>query len=807
MSWLLFKNSLLFAGLATLLALGAGLASGVFLLACGPRIRRFGMAVGIVTLALPPFLVANCWLDLLGQTGGWRAWLPVNMYDLRSAATVMGLLLWPIPMFASMAAWLRLEPEHFEVEPRLRGRQLLRHLLLPAAGPMASAAAVLVFVLALANFAIPALFQVRVFTAEIWLRFSTNYDEWGALQASLPVVAVPVLGWLWLRRREVSWPRDAGAAAPSLVRRRVGWPVLAVCGAIAVLVGTLAAAVPVVELVSSRRTWTALGPALAAGGAAAWTSGWLAGAAATLVTLGGVVCWRWRWGAWFWVPFLLPGVFVGLVLIWVLNRPGLGLLYPSTGLVVAALTIRYLGAGWHAAMTGHRTADADLADAVRLAGGSRWQVWRLGIWPQVRWPLVVGWYAVYLLSLWDVETLVLIMPPGAETLALRVFNLLHYGHNPQVNALCLILLGLALAPLLLGAGWRWLRELAVLRRPVAPALLGLFGLFALVGCSRDGTGAARLESRFFSQAEPLGTRGRGAGQFNKPRSLVTDRHDDLFVVDMTGRVQAFRPDGIFLRLWQMPQTDLGRPKGMGLDGEGGIIVVEPHYSRVNHFSPEGTLRQQWGEHGTNAGQLMMPRAVAVNSHGEIWICEYGATERVQRFSPDGRHLLLALGRFGTAPGEFNRAEGLGVDRQDRLYVADSCNHRIQVFDPDGKWLRSYGRAGSGLGEFSYPYDIRVDPAGNQFVCEFGNSRIQVFDAQDRPLEVIGSPGAAPGQFSNPWSLALDSAGDLYVADAGNHRVQKLRRRGAAGPGPSRTKPGRPVTDHASRAAAPGTTDH
>ena len=194
MSWLLLKNSLVFAGLATLLALVAGLVSGVFLLACGARVRRFGLAVGIVTLALPPFLVANCWLDLLGQTGGWRAWLPVNMYDLRSAATVMGLLLWPIPMFASLVAWLRLEPEHFEVEPQLRGRQLVRHLLLPAAGPLASASAVLVFVLALANFAIPALFQVRVFTAEIWLRFSTNYDEWGALLASLPVVAVPVLG-------------------------------------------------------------------------------------------------------------------------------------------------------------------------------------------------------------------------------------------------------------------------------------------------------------------------------------------------------------------------------------------------------------------------------------------------------------------------------------------------------------------------------------------------------------------------------------------------------------------------------------
>ena len=83
----------------------------------------------------------------------------------------------------------------------------------------------------------------------------------------------------------------------------------------------------------------------------------------------------------------------------------------------------------------------------------------------------------------------------------------------------------------------------------------------------------------------------------------------------------------------------------------------------------------------------MPRAVAVNSQGELWVCEYGATERVQRFSKDGRRLLASFGRFGSGPGEFNRAEGLCVDRQDRLYVADSCNHRIQVFAPDGRWLR------------------------------------------------------------------------------------------------------------------------
>jgi len=139
-------------------------------------------------------------------------------------------------------------------------------------------------------------------------------------------------------------------------------------------------------------------------------------------------------------------------------------------------------------------------------------------------------------------------------------------------------------------------------------------------------------------------------------------------------------------------------------------------------------------------------------------------------------LLQVIGRAGTGPGEFNRAEGVCVDRQDRLYVADSCNHRIEIFSPDGTFLREFGRPGSGLGELSYPYDVAVDSAGNIYVCEFGNSRIQVFDANCQPLEIIGRAGSAPGQFNNPWSLALDSRGNLYVADALNHRLQKLVRR-------------------------------
>jgi sugar lactone lactonase YvrE len=312
-----------------------------------------------------------------------------------------------------------------------------------------------------------------------------------------------------------------------------------------------------------------------------------------------------------------------------------------------------------------------------------------------------------------------------------------------------------------GAGLCWL------------ALVG----WLVSGCSpQSAPQASLLKSRLFSRVEVLGSRGTGLGQFNKPRSVAVDAADNVYVVDMTARVQKFSPEGRLLTWWQMEDTDLGKPKGMCRDAAGHLVVLEPHYSRVNHFSPEGRLVAQWGRHGTNVGELAFPRAVAVNRQGEIFISEYGLCERVQRFAPGGTRCLQVIGRAGLGPGQFNRAEGLCLDGAGRLYVADSCNHRVQVFGPDGHWLRSYGKPGTGLGELSYPYDIAVDTAGYQFVCEFGNSRIQIFDSEGQPVETVGRAGTAPGEFANPWSVALDSRGNLYVADSLNHRVQKLVRR-------------------------------
>ena len=131
----------------------------------------------------------------------------------------------------------------------------------------------------------------------------------------------------------------------------------------------------------------------------------------------------------------------------------LRLVYQSAGIVILAFVIRYLALGWNTVAHALQAVDRDLTDVARLEGATRWQMLRHVHWPQIAPQVAAAWYVVFLLCLWDVESMILVVPPGGETLALRIFNLLHYGHNAQVNALCLTLLALAVAPLVLWKAW------------------------------------------------------------------------------------------------------------------------------------------------------------------------------------------------------------------------------------------------------------------------------------------------------------------------------------------------------------------
>ena len=168
MNWLLLKNSLLVGGFTTLLAASFGFAAALWLAGLERRWRNRLLAVAVTALALPPFLVTNCWLHYLGFAGVWRGWLPLNIVSLGGTVWILSLLTWPITLLLVLAAWQRLEPAQLESDVAVSGWWLIRGLLWPLGRTALAQAAVLTFVLALNNFAVPAVLQVRVLPAEIW---------------------------------------------------------------------------------------------------------------------------------------------------------------------------------------------------------------------------------------------------------------------------------------------------------------------------------------------------------------------------------------------------------------------------------------------------------------------------------------------------------------------------------------------------------------------------------------------------------------------------------------------------------------
>src|SRR5439155_149548 len=222
MNWTLLNNSLLVSAWTTLGSVAFGFFFALSWCSLGPRWRRGLLGVAVVALALPPFLVTGCWLRLLGWNGAWRAWLPLDLYSLGGTVWVLALMLWPISALLMLGAWQRLEPNQLDSEPALAGLELIRWLLLPLGRSALGQAAILTFVLALNNFAVPAILQVKVFPAEIWVSFNTTFNYAEAMKLSCALVIAPLVLLLAFGRRHISWPNLEEQALASVFRCRLG---------------------------------------------------------------------------------------------------------------------------------------------------------------------------------------------------------------------------------------------------------------------------------------------------------------------------------------------------------------------------------------------------------------------------------------------------------------------------------------------------------------------------------------------------------------------------------------------------------
>ena len=306
------------------------------------------------------------------------------------------------------------------------------------------------------------------------------------------------------------------------------------------------------------------------------------------------------------------------------------------------------------------------------------------------------------------------------------------------------------------------------KRDANVLFLGLLGLGVVT--------QAGCDSRARSQPDLVwGVHGVKAGHLYKPRVAAFDAQDHLFLADLTDRIQVFDRDGKYLRGWRTPKFNVDGPSGLTVDRFGRLLVADTHFYRVLVYSERGELLFQIGDgvQGTTPGRFGYPTDVVIDRAGNFYVAEYGENDRIQVFSPEGKW-LRQWGGHGYEPGEFLKPRALAIDERDQLYVADSCNHRIQVFDTQGKLLNSWGSRGDALGQMSYPYDLAIGRDRYLYVCEYGNHRVQKFTLDGKALAVWGSAGRGPGQLFNPYALAVDTRSNVSVVDSNNHRVQRFR---------------------------------
>jgi tripartite motif-containing protein 71 len=199
------------------------------------------------------------------------------------------------------------------------------------------------------------------------------------------------------------------------------------------------------------------------------------------------------------------------------------------------------------------------------------------------------------------------------------------------------------------------------------------------------------------------------------------------------------------------------------------------------------LRQLGGQDGKAPGQFRLPDGVGVDNAGNVWVAD-SQNNRIQRFSLDGKVLpfpAFAARGWSQAPGRFKLPYDVDADALGNLFVADTQNHRIQKFTPQGRFVRMWGRNGGdgtpgvGPGEMDQPRGLAVDPFGNVWVADHENARVLKFTGDGRLLLTLGANGGdgsfgeGAGEFNSPRGICTDPAGTIYVADDVNHRIVKL----------------------------------
>ena len=291
-------------------------------------------------------------------------------------------------------------------------------------------------------------------------------------------------------------------------------------------------------------------------------------------------------------------------------------------------------------------------------------------------------------------------------------------------------------------------------------------VISLSGCFGDASPVLPVKHESNWSMPPDGAR------VPAPRGMTVSPSNEYLVLDNAGRVIVYDQNGDLQKQWWMPEYAIGKAEGILVLKDGRIAVADTHYHRIVFFDHEGNFTGTFGQRGSEPGDFVYPVKIAQDPDENLYICEYGQNDRVQKFRPDGT-FILQFGGPGIEPGKFQRPSGI-VWYDQKLYVVDAFNNRIQVFTDEGKLVEILGESDK-IAEVCYPYDITVDQNGDLYAIEYKAGRVSKFSRSGRLLGRYGSsgPGQKVAQFSTPWGLKIDRRGRLYVCDTGNRRIVEL----------------------------------
>ncbi|XP_037822559.1 RING finger protein nhl-1 isoform X2 [Lucilia sericata] len=279
------------------------------------------------------------------------------------------------------------------------------------------------------------------------------------------------------------------------------------------------------------------------------------------------------------------------------------------------------------------------------------------------------------------------------------------------------------------------------------------------GSGRDGLGSSSTSSALPS------TSSHGASGSGSSRSHVAS--------DVSRRLSLGLPLRQVSELGS--SDDDGSKNGLGSPTSPTVAAAAHGITGVAGTSPRQLyLRKrqqlfQLGGRGSEPGSFTWPRGLAVGPDNSIVVAD-SSNHRVQVFDSNGI-FVKQFGEYGNGEGEFDCLAGVAVNRIGQYIIADRYNHRIQVLDPQGRFLRAFGSQGTADGKFNYPWGVTTDALGFIYVCDKENHRVQVFQSDGSFVGKFGTCGRGEGQLEHPHYIAVSNTNRVIVSDSNNHRIQ------------------------------------